>query len=112
MTTTISAIIAAINRAMHEGTACPTLGCIGECPAITPQDTPNRYAAHLYLWDKTFNDSRAVARWFRTLGATEINILATIYETENDIYDGAAALDGARPWTVLFALDGVVDDCA
>lgn len=100
---TISEILDAINRAMHAGSACPTAGCIGECAAITEQTTPDRYAAHIYLWDDTFNDSAAVARWFNDLGATDINIYADIYEPENDVLDGRAH-DGVRPWHVLFTM--------
>lgn len=106
---TITEILAAINHAMHEGAACPTAGCIGECAAITPQAATDRYAAHLYLWDHDFNDSIAVARWFLKLGGIDINIYADIYEPENDIYNGRAS-DGVRPWHVLFTLSGVEHD--
>lgn len=103
---TIPEILAAINHAMHEGSACPTAGCIGECAAITEQTQPDRYAAHIYLWANEFNDSGAVARWFIDLGAIDIHIVADIYEPENGVYNGRAP-DGARPWHVLFTLPGV-----
>lgn len=91
----------AINTHMHFG-QCPTSGCIGEC-ACLDQTSPGIWWAALYIWDNTFNNSAAVAKWFIDLGATEVLISHVLYDSANGDRDGRC-FDGVRAWHVEFVM--------
>lgn len=90
-----------INEHMNGG-RCPTTGSLGECAYIGA--TPSGgFEAALYLWDDSFDDSAAVAKWFRNMGAEGITVSLTHYSDWNDDRNGAAP-DGARQWIVSFSM--------
>lgn len=97
----MSDVLAKINGHMHEG-ACPTAGCLGECAAMD-ETSPGNWWAALYIWDKEFNDSTRVAKWFHDAGATDVLISHVLYDSVNDDRDGKC-FDGVRAWHVEFAM--------
>jgi hypothetical protein len=97
----MSEALSIINAHMHEG-RCPTAGCIGECAAMT-EIRPGIWWAALYIWDKEFNDSTRVAKWFTDIGATDILITHVLHDTDNVDKDGKC-FDEARAWHVEFAM--------
>lgn len=90
-----------INAKMHEG-KCPASGSLGECPVLD-NTSENRWWAALYIWDKTFNDSSAVASWFHELGAEDVMISHVLYDSCNGDKDGYCE-DGAKAWHVDFTI--------
>jgi hypothetical protein len=90
-----------INGRMHEG-SCPTAGSLGEC-CIISEIRPGVFEAVLYIWDDAFNDSTAVAGWFKEAGADSVSIGHTLYSDDNGDRDGKT-FDGVREWTVIFTL--------
>lgn len=97
----MSEALAIINGHMHEG-RCPTAGCIGECAAMH-EESPGIWWAALYIWDKQFNDSTRVAKWFTDIGATDVLIRHVLHDTDNGDRDGKC-FDGCRAWHVDFAM--------
>lgn len=97
--TAISEVLSKIDAHMHAG-PCPDAGCIGECAAISAGHG-GRWAASLYIWDKTFNDSKLVAKWFHDLGASEVVVSHVLFDDLNGDCDGFC-IDGARAWIVEF----------
>lgn len=93
-------LLSTINSYMHEG-RCPSAGCIGECAAID-ETGPGNWVAALYIWDKKFNDSTRVAKWFHDAGAKEVVISHVLHDDINDDRDGEC-FDGARAWHVTFS---------
>lgn len=87
------------------GAGCPTAGSLGECAAIWRSD--NRWTAALYIWDVNFNDSTTVAKWFHKLGAVDVFIGHTLYDTNNGDRNGEAPEGGARQWLVEFSIKEV-----
>ena len=94
-------LLTTINSHMHEG-RCPTAGCIGECAAIYETSQGN-WGAALYIWDKGFNDSTRVAKWFHDAGAIDVVVSHVLYDSVNDDRDGKC-IDGARAWDVEFSM--------
>jgi hypothetical protein len=78
----------------------------GECAAIWNCDG-NYWKAAIYVWDASFNDSTAVAKWFQNLGAKDVTIAHTLYSTGNGDRDGEVPEGGAREWLVEFAVKEV-----
>lgn len=97
----MSDVMAKINGQMHEG-RCPQSGCIGECAAID-ENTPGVWWAALYIWDKEFNDSSLVAKWFRDAGADEVLVTHVLHDDANGDRDGMT-FDGVRAWHVYFSM--------
>lgn len=95
----IGDLLVKINTHMHEG-RCPSAGCIGECAAID-ETSPGKWWAALYLWDKDFNDSTRVAKWFHDAGAIDVEISHVLYDSVNEDRDGKC-FDGVRAWHVVF----------
>jgi hypothetical protein len=95
-----------VNQNMHEG-RCPNAGCIGECAAISEYlcvgSEGTFYKAHLYLWDKDFQDTALVQKWFEDAGAFDVTISAVLRDIDNEVVDGIA-VDGVRPWEVSFLI--------
>lgn len=87
------------------GGGCPTAGSLGECAAMWRSD--NRWTAALYIWDANFNDSTAVAKWFHKLGAVDVFIGHTLYDTNNGDRNGEVPEGGARQWLVEFSIKEV-----
>ncbi|NUU37358.1 hypothetical protein [Pseudomonas sp. C2B4] len=83
------------------GGDCPKSGALGECAAIWRNDS--RWTAALYIWDASFYDSTAVAKWFHKLGAIDVFIGHTLYCTNNGDRNGEVAEGGARQWLVEFS---------
>ena len=83
------------------GGKCPTAGALGECAAIWRNGS--RWTAALYIWDATFNDSTSVAKWFNKLGAIDVSIGHTLYDTNNGDRNGEVPEGGARQWLVEFS---------
>ncbi|QIE87008.1 hypothetical protein [Pseudomonas nitroreducens] len=83
------------------GGGCPTAGSLGECAAIWRSG--NRWTAALYIWDADFNDSTTVAKWFQELGARDVFIGHTLYDTNNGDRNGEVPEGGARQWLVEFS---------
>ncbi|SDJ60585.1 hypothetical protein [Pseudomonas indica] len=90
-----------INGRMHEG-ACPTSGSLGEC-CIISEAADGLFESVLYIWDSAFNDSAAVAGWFKGAGASDVSVKHTLYSDWNDDRDGKT-IDGMREWSVVFTL--------
>lgn len=88
-----------LNEHMN-GSQCPTEHSLGECAAIWAV-RPNRFQAALYLWDDSFDDSTAVAEWFRALGARDISVCLTHFSDINEDRNGKT-IDGGREWIVDF----------
>lgn len=110
-TMTLAEILASINHAMHEGSACPVAGCIGECAMLDRQrEGSHWYIAALYLWDKTFNDASIVAQWFFAIGASEVTVQHVLFDSFNQVKDGICEIDGARAWHVYFEHRGITDE--
>lgn len=95
-----------INAHMHEG-VCPSAGCIGECAIIYSVDerSPNSYEAQLYIWDQSFNDSSAVAEWFKAVGASNVWISHTLFSDANEDRDGRCFDGPTRNWVVAFDME-------
>lgn len=93
----------AINAKMHEG-QCPTAGSLGECAAIFDMKD-GLFQAMLYIWDKDFNDSAEVARWFHEAGAEGVTVGHTLFSDNNEDRDGKTST-GCREWTVFFRMAG------
>lgn len=89
------------------GGGCPTAGSLGECAAMW--HSGNRWTAALYIWDANFNDSTAVAKWFRELGAVDVSIVHTLYDTSNGDRNGEVPEGGARQWLVEFSTKEVAN---
>ncbi|MGY2141956.1 hypothetical protein ACW9I5_04665 [Pseudomonas azotoformans] len=87
------------------GGGCPTAGSLGECAAMWRSD--NSWIAALYIWDVNFNDSTAVANWFHKLGAVDVFIGHTLYDTYNGDRNGEVPEGGARQWLVEFSVKEV-----
>lgn len=92
-----------INARMHPD-QCPTAGSLGECCVIS-EIMPGRFESVLYIWDDEFNDSAAVAGWFRDIGADNVTVCQTLYSDDNGDRDGKTT-DGSREWTVFFSMAG------
>lgn len=106
----LNRILTAVNKKMHRG-SCPGARDLGECAAID-DISPNGsargfFCACLYIWDKSFSDSKAVADWFVELGASDVTVSAVLYDPENFVKDGVDVNDGVRPWNVMFSLPPV-----
>ncbi len=101
-----ASLLQIINAHMHEGT-CPGSGCIGECAIIysVAERSPKSYEAQLYIWNQSFNDSSAVAEWFKAAGASNIWISHTLFSDVNEDRDGYCFGDRARNWVVAFELE-------
>lgn len=84
------------------GGGCPTAGALGECAAMWCNG--NVWTAALYMWNPDFHDSAAVAGWFRSLGASEIEITHTLYSTANGDRDGQCFEGVTRQWLVQFTM--------
>lgn len=103
---TTTAVLESINERMNSG-HCPTGKSLGECAAIDRVNgCSGVYEAHLYLWPgaKEANPAEVVA-WFEAAGCEVFTVSAVLHDPENDVADGAT-FDGARPWTVIFRLQG------
>lgn len=83
------------------GGGCPTAGSLGECAAMWRSG--NSWTAALYIWDANFNDSTAVAKWFHKLGAVDVFISHTLYDTNNGDRNGEVPEGSARQWLVEFS---------
>lgn len=83
------------------GGGCPTGDSLGECAAMWRNG--NSWTAALYIWDANFNDSTAVAKWFHKLGAVDVLIGHTLYDTNNGDRNGEVPEGGARQWLVEFS---------
>lgn len=91
------------------GSGCPIAGSLGECAAISKSHTEGSatsyYTAHLYLHTRADDLTAAdVARWFHTLGATDVVVSAVLYDKDNNILNGWSTDDGVRPWDVSYFL--------
>ncbi len=84
------------------GGGCPTAGALGECAAMWCDG--NVWTAALYIWNPAFHDSTTVAGWFRSLGASEIEITHTLYSTANGDRDGQCFEGVTRQWLVRFTM--------
>ena len=85
-----------------EASGGKTDDCLGECAAIMKKDAG--YSAYLYIWDKMFNDSELIARWFREAGAKEICVMSVLYDEFEGDRDGLTE-DGSKNWIVNFSVD-------
>ncbi|WP_256578704.1 MULTISPECIES: hypothetical protein [unclassified Pseudomonas] len=83
------------------GGGCPIAGSLGECAAIWCSG--NSWTAALYIWNANFNDSTAVAEWFHNLGAVDVFVRHTLYDTNNGDRNGVVPEGGARQWLVEFS---------
>lgn len=101
---TIKSLLDKINEHMHEG-RCPTSGCIGECAAIY-ELCDDLFCAALYIHDNKFNNSSRVARWFYSVGATDVVIKHVLYDKANQFFDGRSD-DGVRAWHVEFSMQNL-----
>lgn len=106
-------ILQAINELMHPGSRCPEPGVLGECAAIFRREDIKKaevYEAHLYIWDRSFNDSSKVAGWFKDQGCTDIWVQHTLYSDANDDRDGSCfGEDESRHWVVTFTIASAAD---
>lgn len=84
------------------GGGCPTAGSLGECAAMWCNE--GVWTAALYIWNPSFHDSSTVAGWFRSLGASEIEITHTLYSTANGDRDGQCFEGVTRQWLVQFTM--------
>ena len=61
------------------------------------------FIAALYIWDKSFNDSEQVAKWFLEAGADTAVVRHALYDSENGDRDGWTP-EGSRAWDVVFSI--------
>ena len=99
-------VLTEINKRMNGG-GCPAAGSIGECAAITKSQSEGSassyYTAHLYLHSGADDlTSAEVAGWFHSLGATDVVVMAVLYDKDNNILNGSSIDDGVRPWDVSY----------
>jgi len=94
---------------MHGGEQCPGCGCIGECAAMNYMcDDVNGgkskvFIAALYIWDKSFNDSEQVAKWFLSAGADAAVVKSVLFDSKNGDRNGFSP-EGSRSWNVVFSI--------
>lgn len=100
-------MLCAINTSMNGTPHCSGFS-LGECAMVgeickSHVDGVPVYSAMIYIWNKSFNDSATIAKWFTSAGAESVIVKHVLYDQLNGDRDGWTE-EGHRAYDVTFVM--------